>query len=120
MIERLGLLQTCMDKRFVEATTSAFEKKTGLEPTEYWHQADAGGAGAFTKNTIGADYAYAHGARIMAWSMHGDKCGGRPGKTDEELRTELDEVIKDRKSRYPEARHFRIFVTEERIDIREV
>src|SRR5579864_3976459 len=40
----MGFLRSCMDRRFVAATRKAFEEKSGLGPTDYWHEAYAGGS----------------------------------------------------------------------------
>lgn len=115
-----GYLLSCMDKRFVAPTREAFEKATGLGSTEYWHEALPGGAVAESRNPLGANYAYEHGARIMGWQAHGDSCGGQPGKTDEVLQKELDAVIIQAREKYPDATHYRIFATVAGISIEEI
>ncbi len=114
----LGYLRRCMDKRFGNDTREAFEKETGLGPTDYWDESYPGGAALPTDET-GVAYASHHGATIFGWQAHGDQCGGQKGVPDSEIQQRLDMRIAELKQKYP-GRHFRIFATEERIDIKEV
>jgi len=111
--KRLGFLTLCADRRFHKKAEEKFQELTGLEPEEYWIEAAAGGTpGIETAKT--ADYAYGHGgARLMGWAAHGDNCGGFPGVTTEEMEEKLLKAIEKRKKQYPQARHFRIFSTEQ-------
>lgn len=117
--EKLGYLRPCMDRRFVASVRAAFEKATGLGETDYWHEGNPGGS-ANEIDPLGADYAYAHGARFMGWAAHGDRCGGNPGKTDAEIAAQLDENVKKAQKKYPEAAHYRIFSTEKETKVDEV
>lgn len=118
-VQPLGYLRTCMDKRFLEATRQAFQKVTGLGNADYWQEAHPGGS-AVALDSLGEEYAYAHGARIFGWQAHGDKCGGQPGVNDAEIETRLDAAISQKVQKFADARHFRIFATEGNIDIVEI
>lgn len=109
----------CADRRFHSKVEEEFRHLTGLLATEYWIEATAGGAPA-VENPKTADYAHAHGARIMGWAAHGSGCGGFPGVSDEEIREKLAKVIEERKTRYPDATHFRIFSTDEETNVEKV
>jgi hypothetical protein len=109
--KKLGFLQMCADKRFHAQVEEKFRQLTGLAQDEYWIEATAGGAPAISTD-VTADYAHQHGAVIMGWAAHGDHCGGFPGVSDSDMNGKLDAVIHIRKSRYPDAQHFRIFSTE--------
>lgn len=109
---KFGYLAMCADRRFHAKAEEEFRKLTGLSENGYWIEARAGGASGITDYTT-ADYAYQHGARLMGWANHGSGCGGFPGFSDEEMRQKIEEVAKNRKERYPEAVHFKIFSTEE-------
>src|SRR5262249_54778499 len=116
----LGFLRTCMDRRFIAATREAFEKTTGLGPTGYWQEAYAGGSALPPANTIGEEYAAAHGATIFGWQAHINNCGGQPGVSDEEIGHRLNQTLAAMREKYPNARHFRILASEEGIDIEEI
>jgi hypothetical protein len=116
----LGFLRTCIDKRFVDGSRRAFEWSTGLMATEYWHESYAGGSAVPPPNTIGEDYAAAHGATIFGWQAHVDNCGGNPGASNQQIEQRLDETIQAMLAKYPNARHFRILASEIGVDIREV
>ena len=116
----LGFLRTCIDKRFVAESRRAFEASAALTPTDYWHEAYAGGSALEPPNTIGEDYAATHGATIFGWQAHIDNCGGNPGASNEEIKLKLDQRIQLMLAKYPSARHFRIVASEHGIDIREV
>jgi hypothetical protein len=117
--ETLGYLGMCMDRRFVEATRQAFQEKTGLGDTDFWQESWPGGA-AVAHDQLGENYAYHHGARILGWQAHGDRCGGQPGISNEEIQQRLDAVIAQKAEKFPVATHFRIFVTEGVVSIREI
>jgi len=108
-----------MDRRFVEATRQAFQEKTGLGDTDFWQESWPGGA-AVAHDQLGENYAYHHGARILGWQAHGDRCGGQPGISNEEIQQRLDAVIAQKAEKFPVATHFRIFVTEGVVSIREI
>lgn len=116
----LGFLRTCIDKRFVAESRRAFEEAAALAPTDYWHEAYAGGSALEPPNTIGEDYAASHGATIFGWQAHIDNCGGIPGASNQEIERMLDRRILLMLAKYPSARHFRIVASERGIDIREV
>lgn len=114
----LGYLCSCMDRRFRAKTREAFEQATGLGVYDYWDESYPGGAALPTDRT-GIEYAKDHGATIFAWQAHGDHCGGQPGVSDEEIQKRLDGHIAELREFYP-GRHFRIFATEDGIDIKEI
>jgi hypothetical protein len=115
---KLGYLRKCMDWRFGWATRAAFEKSAGLGPNDYWVESYPGGS-ALPVDEKGIQYAVSHGAAIFGWQAHGDHCGGQPDVADSEIQRRLDEQISIYKARFP-GRHFRIFITEEGVDIKEV
>ena len=115
-----GFLRTCMDKRFVASTRAAFERASGLRPADYWHESYAGGSAVDPANTVGEDYASAHGATIFGWQAHLNGCGGQPGVSDEEIIKRLDQMIAKKRKKFPHARHFRIVASENEIDIQEL
>lgn len=55
--DTFGFLRTCIDKRFVAGSRTAFEQATGLSAVGYWHESYAGGSALPPPNTIGEDYA---------------------------------------------------------------
>src|SRR5258708_1455115 len=126
----LGFLQTCIDKRFVAETRRVFEQWTNLAPTEYWHEAYAGGAARDpslvendpkTGNNIYAHaYAAKHGATIFGWQAHVDGCGGLPGAGNTEIEKALDEHISAMMAKYPTFQHYRILASDAGIDIKRV
>lgn len=101
----------CADRRFHTAIEKTFREATGLSETGYWIEATAGGAPAISDFKT-ADYAYAHGVRIMGWAAHGSSCGGFPGVNNEDMRKKLETAVDQRKLRYPDVAHFKIFSTE--------
>jgi hypothetical protein len=109
--KKFGFIQMCADKRFHAIVEAKFQEITGLKPDEYWIEATAGGSPAVKSSTT-TDYAHAHGALIMGWAAHGSHCGGYPDVSDAQMSAKLDEVIKDRRLRYPDAIHYRIFSSE--------
>lgn len=110
--KKLGFLQMCADRRFHAKMEEEFRRLTGLSETDYWIEATAGGAPAISDPKT-ADYADSHGARFMGWAAHGTNCGGFPGISDESMEARLDETIRDRQSRYPDATHLKIFSTDQ-------
>lgn len=106
-----GYLNFCMDKRFWRLATELFARETGLKETEFWLVTNAGGANT-QDNPLGEDYAYVHGARVMGWGAHGSVCGGQPGVSDEESKARLLEVIEEKKRKFPEAKHYGLFLSE--------
>jgi len=108
----LGFLTMCADRRFHKKAEEKFQELTGLKEEEYWIEAAAGGTPGIT-STVTSDYAYGHGgARIMGWAAHGDTCGGFPGVTTEDMKTRLMTAVAEKKTKYPEATHYWIFLTE--------
>ncbi len=108
-----------MDKRFVEPTRRAFQEATGLKPTDYWHEAQPGGA-SNEMDPLGENFAASNGATVFGWQAHGDNCGGQPEVDNKEIKIKLDAVIKEKMNKFPNARHFSIFATEQKIDIKEI
>ena len=104
-----GFLQLCADRRFHRLTMQEFERLTGLGPGEYWIEARAGGAPSWSDNTKTARYAYKEGARFMGWAAHGDKCGGFPGVSNDEMRGKVERAMRSRMDEFPEAEHFALF-----------
>jgi hypothetical protein len=101
--QRLGFLRSCIDRRFVEATRSEFERLAGLAPTDFWHEAYAGGSALPPANTIGEDYAASHGATIFGWQAHIDHCGAfppPPENRDEEIRARLQATFAQKIKQY--------------------
>ena len=107
--EPLGFLQLCADRRFHRMTMTAFEARTGLEPGQYWIEASAGGAAAFGAASLTAEYAHTKGARIMGWAVHGDECGGFPGRSDFDMKTLLQAVARSRYKDFPDVEHWTLF-----------
>ena len=126
----LGFLRTCIDKRFVEGSRREFEKATSLVPTDYWHEAYAGGSARDpslvendpkTGNNIYADeYAAKNGATVFGWQAHLDHCGGLPGAENPDIVEALNEHIKAMIAKYPDASHFRILASESGITVVQV
>ena len=90
--QRLGFLRSCIDRRFVEATRSEFERLTGLSPTDFWHEAYAGGTALPPADPISENFAASHGATIFGWQAHIDHCGAfplPPENRDDEIRARL-------------------------------
>jgi hypothetical protein len=94
-----------------------FEEVTGLGPDEYWIEAGPGGAPSWDDNTEAARLAYAEGAAHMGWATHGDRCGGFPGASNEELRTKLLKALRKRAEEFPKARHYGLFGQGEQVEI---
>jgi hypothetical protein len=99
----------CADRRFHRRTMEAFELAAGLGPDRYWAEATVGGAPAQALRPRGADYAYGHGARHMAWAAHGGGCGAFPGADDERIREMLERTVLRRRLEYPDAQHYVFF-----------
>jgi hypothetical protein len=112
-----GFLQLCADRRFHRATMREFERLTGLGEDEYWIEARAGGAPSWSDNTKTGRFAYGQGARVMAWSAHGNDCGGFPGVSNEELRRKVEQSMKRRAEEFPEAEHFALFAHEGGVEL---
>jgi len=119
----LGFLRTCIDKRFVEASRTAFEKETQLGTAAYWHETYAGGAARdpsaisndpATGNNVYADeYAYKQGARTFGWQAHIDGCGGLPGATGEQIKEALKAHIDAMVAKYPDSSHYSLLASGE-------
>jgi hypothetical protein len=111
MDKALGYFSACVDRRYWQAQVEAFLKETGLAATDVWFHTEAGGAGKIIENEAFAAPNHAHhsGAKVMGWGMHGDRCGGYPGKTDDELKSIHQEAIAAAVKRYPEATHYGVW-----------
>ena len=109
--KKFGFLQMCADRRFHTEVEEKFRAKTNLGRNDYWIEARAGGAPAIKDRTT-ADYAHNRGAKYMGWAAHGSTCGGFKEANDEEMRKKLEETIVERRKRYPDASHYRIFSVE--------
>jgi hypothetical protein len=129
-IELLGFLRTCIDRRFVQGSRSAFEAKTGLGPTAYWHEAYAGGAArdpSLVENDPGTgtniyadEYAFKHHATMFGWGAHIDDCGGLPGADATQIGQALDHHIEAMIAKYPTCTHYRLLASVSGIDITQV
>lgn len=119
MADFKGYLSMCMDKRFWEKAAKAFSDKTGLSTTDFWLETNPGGANTQT-NPLGEDYAAANGAEIFGWGAHGSHCGGQPGVSDEESKARLLVKIAEKKAKFPDKKHYGIFLTEAAVEIWEV
>jgi hypothetical protein len=106
---RLGFLQLCAERRFHRLTMDAFERETGLSPTDYWIEALAGGAPAVALRTRAMEFARSQGATVMGWAAHGDVCGGFPGTGDDRIRAMLETTVARRRLEYPAAEHLVFF-----------
>jgi len=115
-----GFLRTCIDKRFVAGSRTAFEQATALSGISYWHESYAGGSALPPPNTIGEDYAIEHGVTILGWQAHIDGCGGQPGVSDQEIEARLDAMVAEKLKEYPNLRHFRILASVNGVAIKEV
>jgi hypothetical protein len=113
--QRLGFLQLCVDRRFHRLTMAAFEEATGLASTAYWIEAVVGGAPGHALRPRGAEYARAHGARVMGWAAHGNGCGGFPDVGDDRLRAMLEATLGRRRVEYPDAEHLAFFGSGSRV-----
>jgi hypothetical protein len=111
----LGFLHLCADRRFHRRTMEEFEQAAGLAPDRYWVEATVGGAPAQALRPRGADYAYGHGARHMAWAAHGEACGAFPGADDERIREMLERTVLRRRLEYPDAQHYVLFASGRRV-----
>lgn len=111
-----GYLSTCMDKRFWKKAADAFALKTGMDLTDFWVETNPGGPNTQV-NPLGEDYATHHGAEILGWASHGSNCGGQPGVSDEDSKAILLKKIEEKKAKFPDKKHFGIFLTEEKTEI---
>jgi hypothetical protein len=119
-LPRAGYLNSCMDRRFLAETRRKFEELTKLTPTEYFHEAFAGGAlnnpypdfPNFPSNSPptpnGADYVYGLNGKtinlvFMGWQVHLEHCGGLPDLHNEEIVAAFKKLIDARyfQSKYP-------------------
>ena len=112
----LGFLQLCADRRFHRVIMEAFEQAAGLAPDGYWIEAIVGGAPGQALRSRAADFARSKGATQLAWSAHGDACGGFPDTPNERLREMLERTVERRRVEYPDATHYVFFATERRIE----
>lgn len=108
----LGFLRTCIDRRFVTITRKAFEDVTGLNHSDYWHEAYAGGAAKLQPNSDGIDYAFNHGARIFGWQAHLNGCGGQPDVHDEMIIASLYQAATETALKYEGSKHFFILASD--------
>jgi hypothetical protein len=107
--EALGFLQLCADRRYHRKTMEAFELATGLRPDQYWIEARAGGAPAWSDRSTAAKLAYRSGARHMGWAAHGDQCAGFPGESNEQLGRRVERTARARREDFPQAVHYLLF-----------
>lgn len=89
--ETLGVLWNCMERRFGQKQRDAFRDVTGLDYTDFWNYAAAGGATKLRPEDVGI--AIDHGAKVIGLGAHGDGCGGNPGVDDDTLMKMLDAQI---------------------------
>jgi len=108
-----GFIQLCADRRFHKVIMELFQQDTGLTPERYWIHADAGGAPTMIDQTVAPQYCYdpPRKVRLMAWCVHGDKCGGLPNMSDEQIETALLGAVARQAAWYPEAKHLIYFAT---------
>jgi hypothetical protein len=104
-----GFLQLCADRRFHRLTMLKFEELSGLGADEYWIEARPGGAPSWSDNTKAARLAYGEGARFMGWAAHGDKCGGFPGVSNDDMRRKVEQTLQSRAEEFPQAEHVALF-----------
>jgi hypothetical protein len=96
-------------------TMEAFEKAAGLKPDAYWIEAAVGGSPGQALRSRAADFARAHGATHMAWTAHGDECGGFPDTSNERIRELLERTADRRRLEYPDATHYVFFASGRRV-----
>lgn len=116
MTDQKGYLNVCMDKRFWKKATEMFAETTSLSTTDFWVETNPGGTNTL-ENMLGQEYASAHGALVMGWGAHGSNCGGQPGVSDEESKSRLKAKIDEKKAKFPDAKHYGLFLTEEKVEI---
>jgi hypothetical protein len=116
MADVKGYLSTCMDKRFWKQAAEMFAGETGMEMTDFWLETNPGGVNT-QANPTGEDYAAGHGAQVMGWGAHGSNCGGQPGMSDEESKSILMTKIEEKKAKFPDKKHYGLFITEETAEI---
>lgn len=112
MADIKGYLSACMDRRFWKKSAELFAEKTGLSMTEFWVETNPGGANT-QSNPTGEDYATANGAEMLGWGAHGSHCGGQPGVSDEESRSRLLAKIEEKKAKFPNKKHYGLFLTDD-------
>ncbi len=110
----LAAFTGCADRRFHTDQLDVFMAATGLEATSIWVQHAAGGPATIVEQGafITTDYALDHGAMIFGWGQHGDNCGGRPGRSNGELASDLLGIVPVITARYPNATHLFMFSTQ--------
>lgn len=111
-----GYLNVCMDKRFWKKAVDVFMEKSGLEITDFWLETNPGGVNTL-ENMTGQEYAAGHGATTFGWGAHGSNCGGQPGVSDEESKARLQKKIEEKKSKFPEGKHYGLWLTEDAVEI---
>ena len=110
--EVLGFLQLCADRRFHRCIQERFQTDTKLKPEDYWIHADAGGTPKMASLVVAPNYCYGKGVRWMAWSAHGDKCGGfGEDVPDDVIVKALRETAESKIQTYPGPKHFVYFAT---------
>lgn len=110
----LGYLQLCADRRFHRCIQEQFQDDAKLNsPDDYWIHADAGGTPKMECQRTAPDYCYYDKrVRLMAWSAHGNVCGGfGPNVPDEVIQQALILVSRRKAEDYPAATHFVYFAT---------
>jgi hypothetical protein len=104
-----GFLQLCSDRRYHRKIMEAFERATGLDPSDYYIEARPGGAASWADTTTMARFAYRSGASFMGWAGHGEVCRGFYGATNDDLRRKVDRTARRRADDFPRATHYVLF-----------
>ena len=117
MAPALGFIQLCADRRFHRKTMEAFEELSGLDADGYWIEAQPGGAPSWRDATPAAELASSGGVAHMAWTAHGDECGGFPGLSNDELRNKVASTARQRASEFPSATHYGLFAHDGQVEL---
>jgi hypothetical protein len=104
-----GFIQLCSDRRYHREIMIAFERETGLEPSEYFIEARPGGAASWADTTRMGRFAYRSGVGFMGWAGHGDVCRGFRSASNHELRRKLERTARRRAEDFPRASHYLLF-----------
>lgn len=117
--QTLGVLRTCMDRRFIHGFMDEFEGATGLKEGAYWVATNKGGAVASHRGDRKAeiDYAINHGATQIGWGAHLEVCGGLPGVGDGEISKRLYSAVVRRAEQYPQVNHYGLVASTAGIDV---
>lgn len=100
---KLGFASMCADRRYWQDQLKHFMEATGLTEGQVWLDCRPGGWGNVVDSGDfrGPDHATHSGATALLLGMHGDKCGGYPEKSNEELMEIHEKSIVAAKKRYP-------------------